>query len=194
MVSGADGRVKRAEEALRQHRADRTHDLLLEMERPAWALVEKWMAWAAQGEAIYRELVEVASRATQLIVATRVYGGDSRSVPNYEHQGHVLKLANQEPPLPLPRPFVEETEAERMSEKQMRDRVVLGALHPGLFDDVVEVTDTPDFVGGARIDPRQAERRPQPQSYPTAEPGGWTEYEIEDGAALLFPWIEDDRR
>jgi hypothetical protein len=47
-----------------------------------------------------------------LIVATRIYGGDSRIVPNFEHHAHVLKLANQEPPLPLPGPYVEEREAE----------------------------------------------------------------------------------
>jgi hypothetical protein len=81
-----------------------------------------------------------------------------------------------------------------MSEKKNRERGVLGALHPGLIDDVVEVMDTPDFDGGARIDPHQAERGPQPRSYPTAEPGGWRETEVEDGARLLFPGWTDPVR
>jgi hypothetical protein len=75
-----------------------------------------------------------------------------------------------------------------MDEKKSRDRALLGALHPGVIEDLVEVRDTPDFDAGVRIDP-QAERGPQPQSYPTTEPDGWRETEIEDGAALLFPWI-----
>jgi hypothetical protein len=78
-------------------------------------------------------------------------------------------------------------------EKLSRDRALLNALHPGTVGTVLEATDTPDIDAGARIDP-QAERRPGPRSYPTAEPGGWSETEIEDGAALLFPWIESDGR
>jgi hypothetical protein len=116
LIVAAERRVEIAEEALRRHRADRTRDLLVELEPEAREAVDRWMAWAAEGEAIFRELVRIASRSTHLVVPTRLYGGDSRIVPDFQHQQHVLKLANMMPPLPLPGPFVEEREAEQVGE------------------------------------------------------------------------------
>lgn len=60
-----------------------------------------------------------------------------------------------------------------MTEKQQRDSALLGSIHPGLFDDV-EVTDTPNFYGGARIDYTP---RPMTQPHVYREPGGWNTVE-----------------
>jgi hypothetical protein len=80
-----------------------------------------------------------------------------------------------------------------MNEKEARDRALLGALHPGLFDDVVEVTDTPDFDAGARADYMSRSDPLRLAMYREPGAGGWYSTELKDGAALLFPWIEDER-
>jgi hypothetical protein len=118
MVNGAQGRVERAEEELRRHRADAARDLLVEMVPEAREKVDEWMAWVAQGERIRRELIELAHRATRVVTTSRLYRGDARVVPSYEHQSHILNLARGEPPLPLPDPLVQELEAE---EKEAED-------------------------------------------------------------------------
>jgi hypothetical protein len=78
-----------------------------------------------------------------------------------------------------------------IDEKRARDRALLGAMHPGLFDDDVEVTGSPRFDGGARFDQNAPSVTPAVAwaanardgrigPFPSSEPG-WTEYEIEDG-------------
>jgi hypothetical protein len=63
-------------------------------------------------------------------------------------------------------------------------------------DDEPWQTATPDFDGGARIDPTP---RPSfargvlgPFSSEDREPGRPVEYEIEDGTELFFPWLRGD--
>jgi hypothetical protein len=78
-----------------------------------------------------------------------------------------------------------------VNDKQLRDYMVLNALHPGaVFDPTVESTDTPSFDGGARFDPdvsrlSLAERRAATALRGVYGPAasnepGWVEYEIED--------------
>jgi hypothetical protein len=78
-----------------------------------------------------------------------------------------------------------------VTEKELRDRAVLGAIHPGLFDDAVEDTGRPSFDGRIRGDAFEAphedptlRRHLRPPIHRT--PGGWHTVEIEDGADLFF--------
>src|SRR5215207_1618480 len=113
LIAGAEGRVKLIEQSLVDHRNQRGRELLTEMVPEARQVVEDWQAWAAQGRARYDGLVRVATRSHRLMVGTRLYGRQGQgSVPDYEHAQHVLKLAEEPPPLPLPRPFVDKMEAE----------------------------------------------------------------------------------
>jgi hypothetical protein len=75
-----------------------------------------------------------------------------------------------------------------VTEKELRDRAVLGAMHPGLFD--AEAMGRPNFDGGVRgvapayrADPTL---RPLLQRRAYREPGGWHTVELEDGADLFF--------
>lgn len=113
LIAGAQGRVELAEQALRDHRAERSRDLLAELEPAAREAVDRWLEWAAEGQQHHRELVEIAARATHVVVSARLYRGDGRTVPDYDHQGQTLRMAEQPPPLPLPRPFLEELAAKR---------------------------------------------------------------------------------
>ena len=67
------------------------------------------------------------------------------------------------------------------------DRALLSLLHPGIFDDEVEQTSTPQFDGGPRGDgvgmPRGEPRHLH--SEPSDERGWGPEYELEDGNARL---------
>jgi hypothetical protein len=69
--------------------------------------VEDWLAWASEGSARYQALVKVATRAHKLTVTTRLYGKRA-SVPDFDHSRHIIDLAVEPPPLPLPRPFLDE--------------------------------------------------------------------------------------
>ena len=75
-----------------------------------------------------------------------------------------------------------------MTEKELRDRAVLGAMHPGLFDVEVEVAGGPQFDGGVRADTHRPDptlrTALRPHSY--REPGGWRTLELENGADLFF--------
>jgi hypothetical protein len=76
--------------------------------------------------------------------------------------------------------------------KRERHRALLASMIPG-----VEVGGaTPGFDGGAR-----GEKPPSPPPWgvnrgpePVPSERGWRTFEIEDGASLFFPWIEDERR
>jgi hypothetical protein len=119
LIAGAQGRIEHAEQALVDHRNQRGRELLAEMVPEARRVVEDWRAWAAEGRARYQAIVRVATRAHRLMVTTRLYGRQGQgSVPDYEHAQHVLKLAEEPPPLPLPRPFVDEMEAEEEAENE----------------------------------------------------------------------------
>jgi hypothetical protein len=77
----------------------------------------------------------------------------------------------------------------RVTEKYLRDYAVLNALHPGTVpyrDEEVEQTDTPDFDGGARIDPTPRRKTRTEWALdgvigplPRDEPGWPVEYELE---------------
>jgi hypothetical protein len=77
-----------------------------------------------------------------------------------------------------------------VGEKYLRDYALLNALQPGAVhyrEEEVEQTDTPCFDGGVRGDAFDAPRaNPPPIQRPSDLGPGWREYEIEDGAELLF--------
>jgi hypothetical protein len=72
----------------------------------------------------------------------------------------------------------------------------------GLFDDVIEGTDTPNFDGGARIHYNAPLLTPGEARLANANNGlfgpfpsdelGWVEYEIEDGADLFFGQLGEE--
>ena len=71
--------------------------------------------------------------------------------------------------------------------KRAADEAFIRSIHGGVGD---LPPNHPGFDGGARFDLNQPspESRHQPITYPVGD--GWYEVEIEDGAKLLFPWIE----
>jgi hypothetical protein len=79
-----------------------------------------------------------------------------------------------------------------VTEKEQRDRALLEALHPGIFDPPVNHTDRPDFDGGARGDylPSEPVRMRRPQV--NREPGGWRTVEVEDGAEWIFGPLDEN--
>jgi hypothetical protein len=86
-INGAQGRIDLAERDLRRHRAEHTRDLLAEMEPEAQEAVDRWMAWAAEGQTHHRELIELSTHATALVVAANLYGSNSQATcPDYEHR------------------------------------------------------------------------------------------------------------
>ena len=107
VLNGAIVRRTHAEDELRQHHEAAALDLLRAMVPQARAAVAAWDAWTAEGEKVYRELVGISNRSAQLVVSSRIYRGNSRLVPDFNHQGYVLREARSSAPLPLPTPFVE---------------------------------------------------------------------------------------
>jgi hypothetical protein len=79
-----------------------------------------------------------------------------------------------------------------VDEKYLRDYALLNALHPGTVpyrEDEVEQTDTPRFDGGVRGE--RPPRHIEPPWGPSEDLGpAWREYEIENGAELLFPSLD----
>ena len=76
-----------------------------------------------------------------------------------------------------------------VDEKYLRDYALLNALHPGSVpyrEEEVEQTDTPNFDGGARIDPNASRPKPPPLQRPSELGPGWREVELEDGCDLFF--------
>jgi hypothetical protein len=72
-----------------------------------------------------------------------------------------------------------------IDEKRIRDAAVLGALHGIVFEDDVEMTNTPCFDGGVRGE--RPPRHVEPPRGPSEDLGpAWREYELEDGADLFF--------
>ena len=80
-------------------------------------------------------------------------------------------------------------------EKRARDRALLGALHPGLFDGDVSPPPAPNIDGGTResaLPTAHFDPRPPAPVQREPGPGGWVSVEVD--AELLFPWLSTRRR
>ena len=77
--------------------------------------------------------------------------------------------------------------------KRERERALVAVLHPGF--PIMEET-SPGFDGGVRGElPHEPNVTGLSGPFPNAEhePGWPVAFELEDGAALLFPWIAEGR-
>jgi hypothetical protein len=114
VLRGHEVRVREAEEALNRHRQRQARELLRELEPDARKAVEKWTAWADEGEAHLMRLLAVGGRATAL--AHRSPDFDPRDVPTSDGQSRALKDLRAPLPLPLPRAYVAERAEEAGSD------------------------------------------------------------------------------
>lgn len=78
--------------------------------------------------------------------------------------------------------------------KQARNAAFIASIHGGP-DLEPTPTDTPDFDGGVRVgEPVYSPLHDNLQPVAPRQGDRWgAEYEIENGASLLFSWIEDER-
>ena len=151
--------------------------------------------WAERCEDAERlaETVEAQSLPSVLAGTSRRCSGTTRTKPSSRSSQRTRPSANATSGASTTckaSPPVARTEGVAMNEKQQRDRAVLGALVPGLFDVEDASSGAPHFDGGVR-EPAlpMAHVDPRPPT-PAYREGAWTVVEVEDGAELLFPLVE----
>ena len=120
LIHGAEQRLREAESSLLVHRRDYAHELFAEMRPEAEAAVDAWVAWVEQGWDHYRRMAELTEPVVVIAHRSRAYS--PRDVPNYESEKQTLRaMSSGRPPLPLPRLFVAELEAEQAEEAEGTD-------------------------------------------------------------------------